>query len=102
MATDENELLEVALAAAQAAASELLPRFGAQLEIRAKSSPTDLVSEADEAAEAAIPEVLGERRPQDAILGEEGGATGDGDLRWVVDPLDGTTNYLFGVPQWAV
>jgi myo-inositol-1(or 4)-monophosphatase len=102
MAAGEDELLAIALDAARAAAAELLPRFGARLQVRAKSSPTDLVSEADEAAEAAIRAVLGERRPQDAILGEEGGATGNGDLRWVVDPLDGTTNYLFGVPQWAV
>ncbi len=41
-------------------------------------------------------------RPADAILGEEGGASGDGELRWVIDPLDGTTNFLFGVPQFAI
>lgn len=99
----EDELLSVAHAAARAAADELLPRFGhSQREVRAKSSPTDLVSEADVSAEAAIRAVLAERRPADAILGEEGGATGDGELRWVVDPLDGTTNFLFGIPQWAV
>ncbi len=99
----EVALLEVAVAAADAAAAELVARFGhRQADIRSKSSPTDLVSEADVAAEAAIRDVLGARRPQDAILGEEGGATGEGDLRWVIDPLDGTTNFLFGVPQWAV
>ena len=103
MSVDEDELLSVALAAARAAAGELLPRFGhRQQQIRAKSSPTDLVSEADLSAEEAIRAVLSDRRPGDAILGEEGGATGDGDLRWVIDPLDGTTNFLFGVPQWAV
>ena len=103
MSVDEDELLSVALAAAKAAAGELLPRFGhRQQQIRAKSSPTDLVSEADLSAEEAIRAVLSDRRPGDAILGEEGGATGDGDLRWVIDPLDGTTNFLFGVPQWAV
>ena len=102
MAAGEEELLEIALVAARAAAAELLPRFGERLEIRSKSTPTDLVSEADDAAEAAIRAVLAERRPQDAILGEEGGATGDGDLRWIVDPLDGTVNYLFGIPQWGV
>ena len=54
------------------------------------------------AAESSIRTVLGERRPQDAILGEEGGETGEGELRWVIDPLDGTVNFLFGVPQFAV
>lgn len=103
MSVGTDELLPVAQAAARAAASELLPRFGhRQRQIRSKSSPTDLVSEADVSAETAIRAVLGARRPEDAILGEEGGATGDGELRWVIDPLDGTTNFLFGVPQWAV
>ncbi len=98
-----EELLPIAMEAARAAAGELVARFGdRRLQTRSKSSATDLVSEADVAAETAIRAVLGERRPQDAILGEEGGATGDGALRWVVDPLDGTTNSLYGVPQWAV
>jgi len=99
----EDELLSVADDAARAAARELMSRFGhSQAGIRSKSSPTDLVSDADVSAEGAIRAVLGARRPQDAILGEEGGATGDGELRWVIDPLDGTTNFLFGFPQFAV
>ena len=99
----QAELLSVAHEAARVAAAELRPRFGRQMEsIQAKSTQTDLVSEADLAAESAIRRVLGERRPDDAILGEEGGATGAGELRWVIDPLDGTTNFLFGVPQFAV
>jgi myo-inositol-1(or 4)-monophosphatase len=99
----EDELLAVAHAAASAAASELMSRFGRDVSgIETKSGPTDLVSEADVAAETAIRAVLADRRPDDAILGEEGGATGDGELRWVIDPLDGTTNFLFGVPQFAV
>jgi myo-inositol-1(or 4)-monophosphatase len=103
MSASEEELLAVAHEAARAAAAELQPRFGhRQPGIRAKSGPTDLVSEADLAAEAAIRAVLAERRPGDAILGEEGGETGDGDLRWVIDPLDGTINFLFGIPQFAV
>ena len=98
-----DELLSVAHAAARAGAAELLPRFGQRQEgIRSKSGPTDLVSAADLAAEAAIRRVLGEHRPHDAILGEEGGATGTGELRWVIDPLDGTTNFLFGIPMFAV
>jgi len=68
------------------------------------SAATDPVSEADLAAERAIRLVLARRRPDDGILGEEGtgdlpGTTG---LRWIVDPLDGTVNYLFGLPQWCV
>jgi myo-inositol-1(or 4)-monophosphatase len=99
---DDAELLDVAVQAARAAADELLKRFGDTAGVRAKSTPTDLVSDADVAAESAIRSVLAERRPGDAILGEEGGASGDGDLRWVVDPLDGTVNYLFGIPVFAV
>jgi myo-inositol-1(or 4)-monophosphatase len=99
----EIELLDVAREAARASADELMARFGdAQSGVRSKSTPTDLVSEADLAAEAAIRHVLAARRPGDAVLGEEGGATGDGELRWVIDPLDGTINFLFGVPMFAV
>ncbi len=99
----ELELLDVAREAARASAAELRLRFGHdQNEVRAKSTPTDLVSEADLAAETAIRHVLTHRRPDDAILGEEGGATGQGELRWLIDPLDGTINFLFGIPQFAV
>ncbi len=103
MSAGEAELLDVAHEAARSAAPELLSRFGRHHRgIRAKTGPTDLVSEADLAAEAAIRGVLGDRRPGDSILGEESGASGDGELRWVIDPLDGTLNFLFGVPQFAV
>jgi myo-inositol-1(or 4)-monophosphatase len=98
----ESELLDVALQAARAAGAELLSRWRRPLEVDTKSTPTDPVTEADLNAERAIREVLGRRRPQDAILGEEGGATGEGELRWVVDPLDGTVNYLYGWPTFAV
>ena len=72
-----------------------------------KTTPTDLVSEADFAAERLIRIQLEAARPDDAVLGEEGGDHGgDGagatGLRWVVDPLDGTVNFLFGIAQWAV
>jgi myo-inositol-1(or 4)-monophosphatase len=99
-----EELLEVARAAAQAAGTVLVERFGGpSVEVRAKSTPTDLVSEADLAAERALREVLTARRPDDAVLGEEGGEHGGSSgLRWVVDPLDGTVNYLFGIPHWSV
>ena len=102
-ANDELELLAVAREAAEAAADELRARFGERpAGVRSKSGPTDLVSDADLAAESAIRSVLGARRPGDAILGEEGGETGEGELRWVVDPLDGTINYLYRIPAFAV
>jgi myo-inositol-1(or 4)-monophosphatase len=99
----ERALLAVAQDAARAAGAELRTRFGHRQDgVRAKSTPTDLVSDADLAAEAAIRAVLSERRPGDAILSEEGGESGEGELRWIVDPLDGTINFLFGIPVFAV
>jgi myo-inositol-1(or 4)-monophosphatase len=101
--TEERALLAVAREAAGAAAAELSSRFGGRAYgVRAKTTPTDLVSDADLAAESAIRAVLAARRPADAIVGEEGGSTGDGELRWIVDPLDGTINFLFGIPVFAV
>jgi myo-inositol-1(or 4)-monophosphatase len=68
-----------------------------------KSSLTDMVSEADVAAQARILSILERERPDDAVLGEEGeDRPGTSGLRWVVDPLDGTTNFLYRYPQWAV
>ncbi|MEA2367570.1 MAG: monophosphatase [Thermoleophilaceae bacterium] len=62
-----------------------------------------MVSDADRAAEDAIAELIRHERPDDALLGEEGTAAGGSSgRRWVVDPLDGTTNYLYGLPVWAV
>jgi myo-inositol-1(or 4)-monophosphatase len=100
----EHELLSVAVECARAAGAELLDRFGREpIGVRSKSTPTDPVSAADLAAEAAIREVLARLRPDDSILGEEGGSTtGESALRWIVDPLDGTVNYLYGIPQFAV
>jgi myo-inositol-1(or 4)-monophosphatase len=99
------DLRVIAVEAARAAGELLCERFvaGGERAVGSKSSPTDLVSEADLAAERAIRELLAARRPGDAILGEEGGETQVGEgLRWIVDPLDGTVNFLFGVPQWCV
>jgi myo-inositol-1(or 4)-monophosphatase len=99
-----GELLAAAQAAALTAAAVLVERFGGPgVDVRAKSTPTDLVSEADEAAEHALREALAVHRPDDAVLGEEGGdAAGTSGLRWVVDPLDWTVNFLFGIPHWCV
>jgi myo-inositol-1(or 4)-monophosphatase len=99
------ELLALAEQAARAAGALLRERFdaGGEQATGSKSTPTDLVSEADLAAERAIRDIITAARPDDAILGEEGGETQEGaGLRWIVDPLDGTVNFLFGVPQWCV
>jgi myo-inositol-1(or 4)-monophosphatase len=98
-------LLDVAVEAARMAGELLRERAveGAERQVASKSTPTDLVSEADLAAERAIRELLRARRPDDGFIGEEGGsATGHSGLDWVVDPLDGTVNFLFGIPQWCV
>jgi myo-inositol-1(or 4)-monophosphatase len=101
-----SELLEVAAEAAAAAGSLLRARFeaGPETSVSVKSTPTDPVSAADLEAQHAIRELLSARRPHDAFLGEEEGADQDGSsgLRWVVDPLDGTVNFLYGLPQWSV
>lgn len=104
-AASPTALRVIAAEAARLAGELLRERFvaGGERAVGSKSSPTDVVSEADLAAERAIRELLAARRPGDAILGEEGGETQAGEgLRWIVDPLDGTVNFLFGVPQWCV
>jgi myo-inositol-1(or 4)-monophosphatase len=100
-----DELLDVAVEAARMAGGMLLERFesGEAREVSTKSTPTDLVSEADISSERAIHELLGRRRPQDGLFGEEGDDhAGESGLRWIVDPLDGTVNFLWGLPQWSV
>ena len=100
-----RDVLDVAVEAAHAAGAELSVRYGRPPSgLGAKLHPTDLVSDADRAAEAAIAAVLARRRPGDGILAEEAVANRDGTtgLRWVVDPLDGTVNYLSGIPLWCV
>ena len=81
----------------------LAGRSGRATVVSTKSSPTDVVTEMDRAAERLIRQRISEQRPEDSILGEEGGQTGEGALvRWIVDPLDGTVNYLYDLPDWAV
>jgi myo-inositol-1(or 4)-monophosphatase len=96
----DRGLLEVALKAAGAGAAVLRGLFrSASVRVRAKG-PNDLVSSADHAAEAAIAGVIRRHFPDAAFLGEEGGRSGhrDGELEWIVDPLDGTNNFLQGLP----
>jgi myo-inositol-1(or 4)-monophosphatase len=98
-----DELLALATDVAHEAGAGLREAFGRALEISAKSTPTDLVSEADLATERLIRARLEAARPDDAIMGEEGDdRPGTSGLRWVVDPLDGTVNFLFGIPIWCV
>jgi myo-inositol-1(or 4)-monophosphatase len=100
----EGELRALAEAVAREAGALLREAFaGPALRVAAKSSPTDPVSEADQAAERLIRDRLAAARPGDAVLGEEGGDTaGHTGVRWIVDPLDGTVNFLFGIPHWGV
>lgn len=101
--SDGNEtLLQRALTAASAA-GELLGQRPERLQVAEKSSATDAVTEMDRASEALLVELLLEDGPDDAVLGEEGGERhGASGVRWVLDPLDGTVNYLYGIPEWAV
>jgi myo-inositol-1(or 4)-monophosphatase len=100
-----DELCAVATALAREAGALLRERFEAGTErvLATKTTPTDLVSEADLASQRAIRDGLARVRPDDGFLGEEGGdEPGTSGLRWIVDPLDGTVNFLFGIPQWCV
>jgi myo-inositol-1(or 4)-monophosphatase len=82
----------------------LLDRYeGPASGVEQKSSRTDMVSDADRDAEVLIRDLLADERPDDGFLGEEGSqADGASGRRWVVDPLDGTTNYLYRFPAWVV
>lgn len=106
MTAPEEELEQIAEEAARTAGALLRERFesGTERVLATKTTPTDLVSEADLASQRAIRELLAARRPDDGFLGEEEGGDepGTSGLRWIVDPLDGTVNFLFGIPQWCV
>lgn len=95
--------LNIAVKAARRAAS-VINRASAQLDLIAVQTkgPNDFVTEVDRAAEAAIIEVLHETYPGHAILAEESGLSGEGEYCWIIDPLDGTTNFIHGFPQYAI
>jgi myo-inositol-1(or 4)-monophosphatase len=103
---DASELLELAIQAACAAGLLLAERFhaGGEHDVSSKSTATDLVSAADVASQRAIRDLISARRPDDGVLAEEEGSdiAGSSGLQWVVDPLDGTINFLFGIPLWCV
>jgi myo-inositol-1(or 4)-monophosphatase len=101
-----EDLLRIAASAA-AEAGRLLASWrgdGRPEVVQTKSSPTDVVTEMDRRSESLIISRIRAVRPDDAVLGEEGGQTSGGShrVRWVVDPLDGTVNYLYGLRDWAV
>lgn len=101
---DPRPLLSLAVSLATEAGA--LIRRGMEterIEVATKSSSTDMVTEIDRASEALIVEGLRRARPGDAVLGEEGATSaGTSGVRWVIDPLDGTTNYLYRLPAFAV
>ncbi|MDQ3951527.1 MAG: inositol monophosphatase [Actinomycetota bacterium] len=99
-----HELLDLAVAAAREAGGLLLERFGREpTGVRTKSTATDLVSDADTAAERAIVDAITSVRPDDGWVAEEGErVASETGITWVVDPLDATVNYLFGIPVWCV
>ena len=99
---EPETLALLASAVAREAGELLMSSRGRVAVVHTKSSPTDVVTEMDRAAEKLIRARLQAARPGDAVLGEEGGQTGSGPVRWIVDPLDGTVNYLYGLPDWAV
>jgi myo-inositol-1(or 4)-monophosphatase len=96
--------IEVAERAARAGGEVLMAYYGRPPEgLGVKSSATDPVSDADREAERAIRELLSAERPADGLVAEEGShAEADSGRRWVVDPLDGTVNFIYELPAWAV
>ena len=109
-AASPGELLALALLLAGRAGELLLAaragsaRFAAtRASASTKSSSTDLATDADRASEALVRDELARLRPDDAVLGEEAGASGGSSgLVWIIDPLDGTTNYVYDHPAWSV
>lgn len=95
---DDLRLAHVLADAADAATMERFKALDLKVDTKPDMSP---VSEADKRAEELIRTSLRRARPRDAVLGEEFGTEGHGPRRWVIDPIDGTKNYIRGVPVWA-
>jgi myo-inositol-1(or 4)-monophosphatase len=96
-------MVNIAIRAARRA-GELMVRQLNQLESLkvVEKSPNEFVTQVDQAAEAAIIEVIRDHYPDHSILAEESGASGDHEYQWIIDPLDGTTNYVHGFPVFSV
>ena len=98
-----HELLPLAWTASIEAARFLRDERPRDLVVESKSTPVDSVTEMDRGAESRLVDLLLGARPNDGFLGEEGGErSGTSGVRWVVDPLDGTVNYLYRIPMWSV
>ncbi len=98
-----HPMLSIAVKAARRASS-IINRAATDVDLLqvTNKGPADYVSEVDRASEAAIIEVLRSNYPTHAFLGEEGGKLGDSEYIWIIDPLDGTTNFLHGLPHYAI
>ena len=93
--------LDLALRLADAADAASMSRFdAADLDVRLKADASH-VTEADLATERALRDLLESERPGDGVFGEEYGVTGDAARQWIIDPIDGTANYLKGIPMWT-
>ncbi|GAA1630532.1 inositol monophosphatase family protein [Nonomuraea maheshkhaliensis] len=99
---DATDLLDTACEAARAVGPQLRAAFRSRPEVSTKRDFHDPVTEHDRAAEESIRAVIEARAPYSAIVGEEGGTTGSGDLVWYVDPIDGTANFAAGLPFFCV
>ncbi|MGI8592124.1 MAG: inositol monophosphatase family protein [Nakamurella sp.] len=100
---EPDGLLDLAVRVARAAGAELMSRYGRIQGLSTKSSATDPVSDADRAAEALMVEMLSAERPDDGLLGEEGASReSQSGITWVIDPLDGTVNYLYELDNFSV
>lgn len=98
-----DELAGLAVRFAEGAAQLVRARRGAPITVASKSTVTDLVTEVDRETEGWLVAEIGRCRPGDAVLGEEGGGQGgETSVRWVLDPIDGTVNFVLGIPQYAV
>jgi myo-inositol-1(or 4)-monophosphatase len=97
-----TDLMTLAMSAAREVAPMLLDAFRGDLDITTKADMHDLVTEYDSAAERRITERLLSAYPESAIVGEEGGRTGEAALTWYVDPIDGTANFARGIAFWCV
>lgn len=103
-AREAEELRHLAERLARSAGAIQRERYEGEFRIQTKSETIDLVTDVDHACEKLIVDALGELRPDDAILAEEGRGedTAEADWRWIIDPLDGTTNYAHGYPRFCV
>ena len=99
-----EELAELALTVAGAAGRLIRERRAGRVTVAdTKTSATDVVTEVDREVERLVRSMLAEARPHDGVVGEEGAdRAGDSGVRWIVDPIDGTVNFLYGIPQYAV